>query len=49
MQNDVAGEINEANRRIATYNMAEQRFEEDVLVLLWLKAKKKKKMISLSN
>ena len=38
-ENYSVDEIKDANRRIADYNMAQQQFEEDVLVLLWLKAK----------
>ena len=38
MENFSVDEINDANRRIAAYNMAQQQFEKDVLVLLWLKA-----------
>lgn len=35
MENYSADEINDANRRIAAYNMAQQQFEEDDLVLFF--------------
>lgn len=43
MENYSVDEIIEANRRIAAYNMAQQEYEEDVLLLYLLKARKKRK------
>lgn len=43
MENYSVDEIIEANRRIAAYNMAQQEYEEDVLLLCLLKARKKTK------